>query len=175
MELSAGPSPVAIGVIGRAHGLRGACHVTPLGETLEGLQCPARVLVGREDGERRPMTLRSVRVAGRGVVCGFEAIEDRNGAEGLRHQTIFVERADLPALGEGRYYEFELAGLEVRDGERVVGVVRQVHTYPTMGALEVQWHDGRTVQVPMAPGVVTKIDTARGWVVIDGAALAELL
>ena len=166
---------MAVGVIGRARGLRGECHVTPLGGTLEGLQCPARVLVGPEDGERRSMILRSVAWASRGLVCGFEGTDDRDAAEGLRHQTIYVERADLPALGEGRYYEFELAGLEVRDGDRVVGRVTRVHAYPTMGALEVQWHDGRTVQVPMAPGVVTKVDTARGWVAIDGAALAELL
>jgi 16S rRNA processing protein RimM len=175
MSPAAGSEPIAIGVIGRARGLRGECHVTPLGGTLEGLQCPARVQVGREAEQPRPLTLRSVAWASRGLVCSFEGVADRDAAEGLRHHTIYVDRSELPAPGEGRYYEFELVGLEVRDGERVVGVVKQVHSYPTMGALEVQWHDGRTVQVPMTADVVKRVAVDEGWIAIDGAALSGLV
>jgi 16S rRNA processing protein RimM len=166
---------VAIARIGRARGLHGLCNVFPFGQTLESLGCPVKVLVGREGAAPVPMVLAAVQQVGNGLVCRFEGVSDRTGAERLTNQVVSVRFEDLPQLQPGAYYHFELEGMEVHDGQGVVGTVRQTVNLPTTDAIEVSLAGGKTAMVPLQGGVVLSVDRTSRRIVVDGAAMRELM
>ncbi len=165
---------MVIATIGKPRGLRGECHVYAQGRTLESLKCPARVETGAAEGPTRPMVVVEVKAVSGGLVCRFEGVESREQAEALTNGAILVDREQLPKLGEGEFYHFELEGMRVCDGERELGVVKHVENYPTTDALEVAWHTGRNVLVPLSTGVLRRIDRASGRIDVDSAALEDV-
>jgi 16S rRNA processing protein RimM len=169
-----GPDPVAVATIGKPRGLWGDCRVYAAGNTLQRVKCPLRVEVGEVAGERQPMTIAAVRVAKDGITCRFEGVNTREEAATLTNRKILLDRSELPSLGDREYYHFELEGMRVCDGERELGVVRRVENYPTMDALEVAWHNGRTVLVPMSKAVLRRIDREAGRIDVDSSALDEI-
>ena len=61
----------------------------------------------------------------------LEGVEDRTAAEGLRGRELLIRRDDV-RLPEGEYFDGELLGLDVYDGEtgQRVGELVKVDRYP---------------------------------------------
>lgn len=57
------------------------------------------------------------------VVARIDGVNDRNSAEALRGTKLFVERAALPDLADGEYYQSDLIGFDVVRGGKKIGVV----------------------------------------------------
>ena len=118
------------GRVGRPHGLDGSFHVTrPVPELLE---AGARVRVG--DGLRRVERRAGTADA---PIVRLEGAGSREDAEALRGQTLLVDEADAPPLGEDEFWAHELAGCRVVDGSIDVGVVERMVALPSCEALEV--------------------------------------
>lgn len=63
------------------------------------------------------------------IIAKIDGVNDRNAAELLRNVELFINRADLPDLKEGEYYQADLIGMQVvRDGI-VLGVVDNIQNY----------------------------------------------
>jgi 16S rRNA processing protein RimM len=169
-------NPVAIADIGRPHGLKGECHVAPIGRAFTLLQPPCEVLIGKGTGALRPLVLEAVTEVSRNYLCAFAGVADRESAEGLRGASVYVDTSDLPLLGKGEYYHFELEGMQVlsREDRRVVGRVRRLHNYPTVDALEVEKADGSVLLVPLREEIVGTIDREGNSITVDMSALDEL-
>jgi 16S rRNA processing protein RimM len=167
----------AIGSVSKPVGLKGWCAVSAIGDTLAGLSPPCTLLVGRNERTARPMALTGLVHGQRGFRCLFEGCEDRDTAESMRSLTLFVADEQLPELGEGEYYHFELEGMEVvaEEGNQLLGIVERVHNYPTTDALEVKTPGGRKVIVPMAGGAIQGIDKLQRRVTVSAEQLEELL
>jgi 16S rRNA processing protein RimM len=149
------------GRVGRPHGLDGSFHVT---------RPVARLLVLGIDvdvGGRRRRIVRRAGTDARPIVR-LEGIEDRAGAEGLRGLELSVEPDRAPALEEGEWWAHELEGLEVRDGELVLGTVRRMLELPSCEALEVSaGGGGEPLLVPMVRAAVRSVDVAGGRIEVD--------
>ena len=104
---------VAIGVVGRPHGLKGHCHATALGETLGTLEPRQGLYLGRDRESAKPAVLAEIRGEHRGYVCRFEGGQAREAAEEIRGLWIYCEESDLPPLGDDEYYHFDLEGMTV--------------------------------------------------------------
>ncbi len=169
--------PIAIATIGKARGLKGECRIYPLGRTLATLDVPHRVMVGREGERLEPAAITALWDTPAGMVCSFEGVGDREGAERLRNLTVFVRQSELPPLEQGEYYHFELTGLRVMavGQDDVLGTVKEVHNYPTVDALEVESKGGETWLLPLRKETVSTIDTQAGVVRVYADALEELL
>lgn len=117
---------VPVGRIVSVHGIRGELKVLPL----EG---EAEFLAGFQtfylDGQAVPPV--SCRVHKGMALLKLEGVEDRTAAEGLRGKELLVRRADA-RLPEGEYFDAELLGLDVYDGETgaCVGELTKVERYP---------------------------------------------
>ena len=154
------PDLVAVGRVGRPHGLDGSFFVEgpseraetfARGETLYVEGEPAKIVASKRGSANRP------------VIC-----LDRRVARGAK---LAVPRSSLPLLGEGEYYTFELIGLAVEEeGGRLLGRVADVLDYPANDVLEL---DSGT-SLPLVEACVRHVDLeGRRIVVAPGFAEPE--
>jgi 16S rRNA processing protein RimM len=157
------------GVVGRPHGLDGSFHV---GDAVaELLRVGLDVRVG---GVPRQVD----RLAGhdRRLILRLDGCADRGAAELLRGQEILVARAGAPELEQDEWWASDLEGCEVRDGDRVVGVVARLVGLPSCEVLEVSRHDdpGRAqLLVPLIRDAVRDVDVQRRVIDVDLRFLGE--
>jgi 16S rRNA processing protein RimM len=149
------------GLVGRPHGLDGSFYVrepTPqlLDEGTEVLVAGnLRTIVRRAGADRRPI----VRLDGYG---------ERDAIEALRGETLMVERDQAPELEEDEWWEDDLVGCQVRDGERTIGVVGRLLALPSVDVLEVERADGKgQLLVPLVSDAVRRVDIERKRVDVD--------
>ena len=63
------------------------------------------------------------------IIARIDGVNDRNAAELLRNTELFINRADLPKLKDGEYYQCDLIGMRViRDGI-TIGFVDNIQNY----------------------------------------------
>ncbi len=148
-----GGDRVAVGRVGRPHGLDGAFFVEEPSDDGRWFELGARLLVGGEEAE--------VVVARRGA-GGRPVIRlDRPAARGA---ALEVAREALPPTGEDEYYTFELVGLEVveeggRSLGRVVGVVPGVAN----DALDL----GGGVLLPLVGACIRAVELDAGRILVN--------
>ncbi len=164
---------VALGVVGRARGLRGDLWLRAYNEATEALAPGARVRLTLRDGAKRALTVESLAGQGAGVVVRFDGVVDRAAAEALVGATVELQRKDFPPLEEGEYYHCDLPGMRVVDAEgRAVGAVARVEAYPTVDALVVATDRGE-VELPITGDVVLSLDVPGRTVVVDLSTLED--
>ncbi len=119
---------VVAGVVLKAHGLRGEVKVRPFTQSLDSLTRYRQVyLGGKEAAALTPQTCELARVSGASVILRLAGCTDRDGAERLVNQLVWLSVADLPPVGEGEYYLHTLVGkrAETTDGQ-VLGTVTAI-------------------------------------------------
>jgi 16S rRNA processing protein RimM len=119
--------------VGRPHGTAGAFHVDDPTDRLNLLDPGATLGVG---GARHEVVWRGGTAAR--PLLRLAGIEDRDGAESLRGQGLTVSRAEFGDLAEGEHLARDLLGFIVTDGDRRVGVVREVLKLPSVDCLQVE-------------------------------------
>jgi 16S rRNA processing protein RimM len=158
------------GTVGRAHGLDGSFHVGAVAAAVFAL-----VEVGDEVmvGDRRR---RVTRVAGHAArpILRLEGCADRPAAEALTGTEIYLPRESAPALEPDEWWAEDLEGLEVRDGDRVVGTVSGLLELPSCEVLEVvRPGDAPDLLVPLIADAVRDVDLEAGVVDVDLVFLGE--
>lgn len=177
MEHDATPAPppltslLEIGVLTRAHGIRGLLRLrlhNPASTALA--QGEARcVHLGGGQGGRR-VDLEVVGGTRDALIVRIDGVEDRDRAEALRGTPILVERDALEPAAEGEYYYVDLIGCEVLDDqERTVGRVHAVFEAGASDVLVVRSEDGQLERyVPLVEGWVEQVDLERRRIRIQG-------
>jgi len=160
------PGELAVGRVGRPHGLDGSFYVTrPL---VRALAPGARLRVGtvertierRAGTDARPI----VRLSG---IVGRDAAQELRGAE------LRIDRESLPKLAEGEWWAHELAGLRVVAADGEIGTVREMIELPSCEALLVDTSDGAELIVPLVRDAVLRIDVPAGLAEVDAGFLSE--
>ena len=117
---------IQAGRIVGVHGIRGELRVLPRDGDPDFL---TRFRTFYMDGQ--PVTPGACRVHEGTVLMKLPGVEDRTAAEALRGKDLYIRRedADLP---DGEWFDDELLGLEVYNGEtgECVGELTAVETYP---------------------------------------------
>lgn len=104
-----------VGVVHRAHGIRGEVAVEPLSD-VPGRLAPGSALTGVDRrGERRRLTVAASRPHKGLVLVTFEGVASRDEAEALRGATLEVGSGEVPPAPEGSFYQFQLMGCRCRD------------------------------------------------------------
>jgi 16S rRNA processing protein RimM len=158
---------VLVGVIARAHGLRGDVVVRletdfpdqryRAGETL--YASPAA------GAGPRALTVRAARWHGPRLLVAFEGIDRVEDAEALGRCELRIEPDRLPPLPPGQYYHHDLVGCEVVTvgGDRVGPVSRvEAQGPPT---LAVRGPRGE-ILIPLAAEICVEIDLAQRRIVV---------
>jgi 16S rRNA processing protein RimM len=142
---------VAVGRVGRPHGIEGGFVVDKASDAPERLAVGAELLV---DGEPARV-VESKRAGGRIVIR-----LDREAPRGAR---LEVPRSSLPEPEADSYYVFQLRGLEVvEEGGAVLGRVREVLPYPANDVLELD----SGLDLPLVDACVREIDLEAGRILV---------
>ena len=154
------------GTVGKPHGLDGSFHVAAPSPQL--LKAGGEVLVG---GVPRRIVRRSG--TEQKPIVRLERCDDRDAAEDLKGEDLFVDRSAAPALGTDEWWAEDLVGCEVRDGSRPVGTVTRLLALPSCEVLEVRRSSQPDLLVPLVSDAVGKVDLARRVIEVDLAFLGE--
>ena len=155
---------VLLGVVLSAHGLKGEVKVKTFTDKPASLGAYGPLVT--DDG--RQLVIAQLKpTTGDQVVVRLEGISERNGAENLRGQKLYVPRAALPKPEDGEFYEADLVGLTVEnaDGE-TLGTVKGVHNFGAGEVVEIEAADGASDFVPFTEDAVPLIDLANRRIVV---------
>jgi 16S rRNA processing protein RimM len=146
-----GDETVAVGRVGRPHGLDGAFFVEDASEAADRFSVGTRLLVGGEEAQ----------VVDRRQSGGRPVIRlDRSVSRGAM---LEVPRGDLPPPEEDAYYVFQLVGLAVEEeGGRELGLVADVAPGPANDVLELD----SGLALPLVEDCVLDVDLERGRIVV---------
>lgn len=160
------PDLIAVGVIGRPHGVRGTVRVGLLSDNPERFETLDRVVLEFSNGESRRLQILRVVQKNDVALVTFDGIEGRDEAEKLRGAYICIPRDILEPL-EDAFYHFELIGCKVvtTSGEEV-GKVVEIMDLSSNDILVVHT-EGVEVLIPMIESVVKKVDVERAIITID--------
>lgn len=117
--------------------------------------------------DNTPYKILSYRVAGENFAfVGLRGVTDRNTAELLRGKTIEGDRADAPALEEGRYYIVDLLGSKVitEQGEELGTLVDITQLSSEIYTVE---KDGKRTMFPAVRNVIVKVDVENKTITVD--------
>jgi len=145
------PGRVAVGRVGRPHGIDGSFVVEEASQAPERFAVGAHLLAGGAEA----------RVVATKVSAGRRVVRlDRTVPRGT---LLEVERADLPPAAEGSFYVFELVGLAVvEEGGRPLGVVADVAPGVANDVLELD----SGVLLPLVEACVRSIDLEAGTILV---------
>jgi len=112
--------------------------------------------------------IKSLRATNKAIIAKFAGINDRNAAEALIHQELYVLRTALPKAGDDEYYYSDLVGLEARTPEGdVIGTVEAVHNFGAGDLLEIKLaRTQQTEMIAFTGDAVPKVDIAAKHIVI---------
>ncbi|HTA04792.1 MAG TPA: ribosome maturation factor RimM [Solirubrobacteraceae bacterium] len=162
--MSEARADLSAGRVGRAHGLDGSFYVTGPRPRLLTLGTEVEVAARRSEIVRRAGTDQH-------PIVRLDGIDDRSAAEALRGESLTVQAAQAPQLGEGEWWAHELEGCAVLARGRELGVVARLIELPSCEALEVRLDDDgdrvrdgaatpATLLVPMVRDAIGEVDVA---------------
>jgi len=156
---------VCVAAVATAHGIRGALKLRCFTERPEDAAAYGPVY---DRQGRRLFALKIIGQSRGGMLVEAEGIRDRNAAEALRGEELFVPRSALPDLDADEFYHGDLEGLEVLrpDGSRL-GVVRGLANFGAGDILEVLADDGRTLNLPFDRATVPAVDLEAGRLIVE--------
>jgi 16S rRNA processing protein RimM len=155
---------ICLGAIAGVHGVKGLVRLKSF--TADPKDIASYGPLEDEQGARRFEI--AVMGASRGaLIARVKGVEDRNAAERLKGEKLYVKRAALPPAGDGEFYQHDLVGLEARleDGSRL-GRVSAVFDFGGGANLEIARPDGGSVMVPFTSRTVPKVDVSGGLLTV---------
>ena len=178
---------VQIGRVIKPHGVRSEVVVDATTDDPAGRFAVGEVLVGKQAGRERELTVKSMRPHQGRLLVFFDEVPDRNDAETLRGMRFFA--APVFDDDDEAYYDHELIGLRVlnvgdvdeatatarayedelpepEDIGEITGVIRNPTQRLLQVALDGDGDAGREVLVPFVHALVPIVDMDNGAVVI---------
>ncbi len=155
---------VPVGKIVRAHGIKGSVKVYPYGDTLQSTKKGDKLFL---EFDSQPVTLSKIQRQKNCWIVTFEEVCDRNAAERLVGNEIWVPEEHLPKLGPNEYYYYQLIGMKVQNTDgRDLGVLRHIIETGANDVYVVESHDGE-ILIPALDHVVLKVDIQRNLMVVN--------
>jgi 16S rRNA processing protein RimM len=154
---------VIVGVVGRAHGIKGEVSIDLRTDEPERRFHPGSTL--RPEGGGPGLTVESSRDHSGRLLVRFREHGDRTAVERLRGTVLVVDvdATERPANAQ-EYYDRQLIGLRVLDAAGTeVGSVREVVHLPEQDLLTIRTHTGDRL-VPFVAALVPAVDLASGTV-----------
>ena len=159
---------IAVGIIRKAHGVRGEASVEPWTDSPDRFNELTKVtLVSPGEESTRDAEIESARAHRDRALVKFRGIESPEDLQSLRNWTIEIPLSEARKLEENEYFLHDLVGLKLvdRDG-RERGVVKEAYEGGGGILLAVDGPNGE-FDVPFASEICTEIDIAGGKIVVD--------
>jgi 16S rRNA processing protein RimM len=152
------PNTIAIGVLGKPHGIRGEIGLRLFNVAGPALTELASITIER-DGKRQTHVVASARPFPGGLLIALAGITSREQAAALTHGQVRVARSSLPPPAPGEFYVADIPGCQVfgEDGTRL-GLVRETFWNGAHDVMLVVNGDAPEQLIPLIPEFVRAVD-----------------
>ena len=159
---------IALGVIRRAHGVRGEASVEPWTDSPDRFsEVHSVTLVSPDEVATRETKIDSARVHGDRVLVKFDGIDSPEALRDVQNWTIEIPESEARPLEPDEYFLHDLAGLRLVDAEgRERGEVLEAYAGGGGTLLNVRAPDGHEFEVPFVADICTSIDLASKTIVV---------
>ena len=152
-----------VGVIVKAHGLRGEVNVFPTTDDPYRFKKLKKVYVDTDREGRKELNIQSVKIGSKFVIVKFKEYDDINEVERLRQKPLIIPRENAIPLEEGEYYLADLEGMRVVDEDgKELGIIKQVIQTGANDVYEMKRTDvddsAETIMIPGIKECVKNID-----------------
>jgi 16S rRNA processing protein RimM len=112
--------------------------------------------------------IETLRMQKDGFIVRLNGVSNRNAAEALKGQELFIARKTLPEVEEDEVYMHDLIGMKAKLGDETLGHVVRVVNFGAGDLLEIERGENEdTVFVPFAESYVTEIKRGPKRIVLD--------
>ncbi len=159
------PETLAIGVLGRPHGVHGEIALRPF-NTIGRLRVLSPAVVGTvllvHEGRTTSQRLLACRAAGDHLLLSFAGVDSPEAARALTHSEVRVSRQALPPLSPGEYYVEDVIGCDVvNDAGASLGRATSTFWNGAHDVMTVTGDDaGGEMLIPMVPELILAVDVA---------------
>ena len=159
---------IAVGVIRKAHGVRGEASVETWTDSPDRfLELTDVTLVSPDERETRVARVESARGHGDRALVKFDGIDSPEDLRGLQNWTIEIPESAARSLEKDEYFLHDLVGLTLVDAEgNVRGVVKDTEEGGGGILLTIDGPRGR-FDVPFAADICTEIDLEAKRIVVS--------
>jgi 16S rRNA processing protein RimM len=148
----------AVGTIVKAIGVAGEVVVQPMTDFPARFRKLRLLWLGRDSGSVSEARVEKAAVSPRGIRLKLKGVDDRNAAERMRGNLLFVDEAHRAKLPEGQYFVHDVLGLAVREeGGADLGTVADVLRYPASDVYVVRGDRGE-ILIPAVKEFVQSVD-----------------
>lgn len=117
---------IPLGILGKSFGVKGYIFLRYYGDNQENIKDFDELYID----EWHSLEIEDVLISNKKLSIKLKGIEDRSKAETLRNKEVYVLESNLPPLGEGEYYWFQLENLKViNEQNEFLGIID--HVMPT--------------------------------------------
>ncbi|MEW6218108.1 MAG: ribosome maturation factor RimM [Thermodesulfobacteriota bacterium] len=166
-DLAAGEELVAVGRVGRPHGIKGELRLFPYSGDPQSLTHYRQLfLAPAAGGAARAYGVKGCRIHGREALVQLAGIDDRTAAEAFTNAEAWVRKADRPPLAANEIYLQDLVGLTAFTEEgRRLGTVRGLLATGGSDLLVIEGR-GREYLVPARREFLVAVEPEAGRLVI---------
>ena len=159
---------IAVGVIRKAHGVRGEASVEPWTDSADRFTELDRVtLVSPDESSTREVTIETARVHGGRALVKFSGVDTPEDVQTLQGWTVEIPEDEARELEEDEYFLHDLVGLTLFDANgKERGVVKDVIEGGGGLLLLIARADGKTFELPFAADLCTEINLAEKRMVV---------
>ena len=155
---------ICIGKIVSSHGIKGEVNIKTLLDNPSSIKKFKNVFDIK--GERQ-FKIEGVRGQKNDVVIvKIDGIEDRDEADKLRGTELYIERGELPKTKENEFYYNDLIGLKVFEGDKEIGITKNIYNFGAGEILEIKLKNGTELDIPFGNDYVKDVDLKNGKIVI---------
>jgi 16S rRNA processing protein RimM len=162
---------VPLGVVSRAHGVKGELRVQTFNRDSELLLHLPEVLIRAKNGDERACAVDQARPTNGAVLMKFRHVDGRDQADALKGAVICARRREFPLPEDGEFYVCDVTGARVvvegTDAPPMeFGRVSEIKSYPSISVMVVQSADDGLWEVPLVDSIVRSVDVLRNVVTL---------
>jgi len=154
------PLFLAIGKLGRPHGVKGEIFLYLSTDFPERLKSGVQVYLGEQ---HIPMKIRSRRANKGSLLLKFDGYDSPEAVGEISNQFLFVRADNRPPLPEGEYYHHQIIGLHTYDEQdRYLGKVTEILQTGSNDVYVVKPDQGPEILLPATEEVILDINLEQG-------------
>ena len=146
---------ICIGIISSPHGVQGLVKIKCYSDNLKNIISYGDLY--NENGDI--INLKYIGVSKGQGIFSIEGVNDRNDANQIKGEKLFVKRKALPKLTNGDVYHVDIIGLNVKslNSENIIGKVTNIVNYGAGDILEI-CQNGLEILVPLLSDDIENIN-----------------
>lgn len=147
-----------IGYIVGVHGIKGAVKVVTYTDSLDIFQPNQEIWAEDSKGKQQSLIIETVKPYRKIACFALKGITNRNAAENLLHNRLYINKKYLPDLKEGEYYWHDIMGMDVYETEGdFVGKIAAIIETGSNDVYVVR-HEDTEILLPALESVIVEIN-----------------